>query len=449
MNHRNFFKSLQGRLTLQMLIIGVVPLMVVGLVVFVALSNSLSDFSRSLNDAEKVMGKDVVGESLTNEAHDVMREIDTYLHERMQDVLLWVADPTVMETARAGARKAEALGLVGLPIPEIEARMDKTRSMEVDPRADEYLKQLRTRSGHFKEIFYTEAHGFNVALTNLTSDFVQSDEKWWQVAWEKGIQVGQVAYDASAGVFSVDIAARIDDPATGERLGVMKAVLDISAVQAAASSLAIRIKDAEVLIVNSDGLLLADTASNHNPKFIMNQDFNLLTLGYLPAEYGLRGARGLQGYVLYPRPIRQVATEGGVVTGYSGSASRVFYADIPGFEGFGWAAIVEQPQATAFAPLNSLSVLEQRMVTLRDSISLIVALVAVLAAGMSAGLALLLARTIVRPVARLTELAEKVSLGEVDVTMEKETDDEIGDLTDSFNRMVAAVKFFKLESQVL
>ncbi len=447
MNHRSFFRSLQGQFTLRMLVIGVLPLVVVGLVVYVALSNSLGDFSRSLSDSEKAMEVDVVGANLTNTATEVMREIDTYLHERMKDVLLWVADPTVVETARAGARKAEAHGLVGLPIDQIEAQMAETRSLQVDPRADDYLKQLRTRSGHFKEIFFTEAHGFNVALTNLTSDFVQSDEKWWQVAWEKGIQVGKVNYDESAGVFSIDISARIDDPATGERLGVMKAVLDITAVQAIASTAATRIKDAEVLVVNGDGLLLADTHSNHDSKFIMNKDFNLLTLGYLPAEYGLRGSRGLQGYVLYPRPIRQVATEGGAVAGYSGSAGRAFYVDVAGFEGFGWAVIVEQPRATAFAPLDRLTALEQRMAGLRNSISLMVTLVAVLAAAMSAGVAVVFARTIVSPVTRLTELAEKVSLGEVDVIVEKETDDEIGDLTDSFNRMVAAVKFFRLESQ--
>ena len=54
---------------------------------------------------------------------------------------------------------------------------------------------------------------------------------------------------------------------------------------------------------------------------------------------------------------------------------------------------------------------------------------------------------IIRPVKRLTDVAERVSLGDLAVKVEHTTDDEIGDLEDSLARLVTAVKFFKAESE--
>ena len=37
------------------------------------------------------------------------------------------------------------------------------------------------------EILLTEANGYNAITTQRTSDFVQSDEAWWQNAWRDGL----------------------------------------------------------------------------------------------------------------------------------------------------------------------------------------------------------------------------------------------------------------------
>jgi methyl-accepting chemotaxis protein len=57
-----------------------------------------------------------------------------------------------------------------------------------------------------------------------------------------------------------------------------------------------------------------------------------------------------------------------------------------------------------------------------------------------------LARAILVPVEHLQSVAESVSLGNLDVTVHRYSEDEIGDLADSFSRMVTAVKFFRLEA---
>ena len=57
-----------------------------------------------------------------------------------------------------------------------------------------------------------------------------------------------------------------------------------------------------------------------------------------------------------------------------------------------------------------------------------------------------LSHAILDPVDHLKNVAESVSLGNLDVAVRRYSDDEIGDLADSFSRMVTAVKFFRMEA---
>jgi methyl-accepting chemotaxis protein len=59
-----------------------------------------------------------------------------------------------------------------------------------------------------------------------------------------------------------------------------------------------------------------------------------------------------------------------------------------------------------------------------------------------------LARAILVPVEHLKQVAENVSLGNLAMQVHRYSDDEIGDLADSFSRMVTAVKFFRMEAEL-
>ena len=58
-----------------------------------------------------------------------------------------------------------------------------------------------------------------------------------------------------------------------------------------------------------------------------------------------------------------------------------------------------------------------------------------------------LSTQILGPVNHLRDVAENVSLGNLDMAVRRYSEDEIGDLSDSFGRMVAAVKFFRMEAE--
>ena len=60
--------------------------------------------------------------------------------------------------------------------------------------------------------------------------------------------------------------------------------------------------------------------------------------------------------------------------------------------------------------------------------------------------ALIVARTMIEPLRRLKNATEKISKGNLEVDLGISSSDEIGELADSFERMVAAIKFFREQS---
>jgi methyl-accepting chemotaxis protein len=87
-----------------------------------------------------------------------------------------------------------------------------------------------------------------------------------------------------------------------------------------------------------------------------------------------------------------------------------------------------------------IDVTSRRAVRLSIGVSLIGMLLGVI-------MSYTLSRAILIPVDHLKDVAENVSLGNLEIAVRRYSDDEIGDLADSFSRMVTAVKFFRMEAQ--
>lgn len=84
------------------------------------------------------------------------------------------------------------------------------------------------------EVFVTDLWGVNVCMSRQTSDFVQSDEDWWQMAFQDiqtlnlvdpQFNVSSISYDDSAGNWSVSASKVISQE--GTPVGIMKAVFAV------------------------------------------------------------------------------------------------------------------------------------------------------------------------------------------------------------------------------
>ena len=428
MNKRSYFRSIRGKITNRVLLVGIVPMLIIGVLAWLSLSQLTNNVSDELKDGEKILLDKVVGNNLISVSGQIAAQIDAFMLERISDAISWSVAPAVLEAATAAAVLHKKEGLNEMLIRDVEARFTGEKSYNISPKANAYLKTQISRSKHFGEAFFTDSNGFNVALTNPTSDFVQRDENWWKTAWENGLSVGEVEFDDSAGIWSVEISVRIDDPASGHSLGVMKTVLGVSLIQELSDAGVKGIEKGSVTVVNSDGLLLAETDTNHVRSRIMNSDVNFRK----SKEPSIKNALGgdASGYVIGEQS----------VLGFAHSAGAELYSEtVDRFSGFNWVVLVQQPTSVALAPIQGLTAVQNRLAESQKNILLILAIVTVVIFILAIIVAGLLAKGITVPLLQLSEHADAISKGDMSRTIDINSDDEIGDVADSLKRLMTSL----------
>ncbi len=92
----------------------------------------------------------------------------------------------------------------------------------------------------------------------------------------------------------------------------------------------------------------------------------------------------------------------------------------------GWTLAIQQDKAEAFRDL--------RWAQTVMSLILVVAVLLVVLCALATG------RTIARPITKLTEAADRISVGDLDVEIASQRNDEIGDLADAIGRMQESIR---------
>jgi hypothetical protein len=86
----------------------------------------------------------------------------------------------------------------------------------------------------YAEIFVADAQGLVIGATNRTSDYYQADEDWWVQGYAEGrgkAFYGEIEYDESAMSESIPVYLPVMDSQTGRAIGVVKAVVDVTAIK--------------------------------------------------------------------------------------------------------------------------------------------------------------------------------------------------------------------------
>ena len=268
------------------------------------------------------------------------------------------------------------------------------RSVTENEFANELREFQEAFPGHV-ELFVTDKFGANIAATNRTTDYYQGDEEWWQVAYSQGqgnIYIGQPEFDESIQVYSLILAIPLTFE--GEIAGVFRSTLDVSTLiqnlgqTTAGDSTAIDLRIANDILLNGDPLDQIDLA---------NVDRVMGTF----EEIVYRGE---------PRFVSQER----VLT----SASSPVYEAI---SQLGWSVIVHRDLDDALAPVQQ----QTRVITL-------VALLITILVGI---LGLVASQRLAEPILSLTAVTGQVAEGDLSIRAHITTQDEIGTLATSINRM--------------
>ena len=212
---RNEGRTLKSQIVIMFLLIGLSPLFSASILAFYSSQKTLNE---------------VVGTIERDFAIEAMNKID----REMENIRLLVENWTSFEN-----RKVLVNAVTEAQKKSYDQLFEEwNRDGLTSTPGAEFLKNLQqTNPNQFKEIFLTDLRGYVVAATDKTSDFDQGPgddppfgEKWWAAAKEKGEHIGEIGFDESAGVYSVDVnmSVKADDD---ETVGIMKVVYSVENIQ--------------------------------------------------------------------------------------------------------------------------------------------------------------------------------------------------------------------------
>ena len=261
------------------------------------------------------------------------------------------------------------------------------------------------------EVFITDRYGASIGAYTYVpsganylgrpSDYDQSDEAWWQAAYNNGVgkvYIGVPEYDESVKATTIIIAIPILQLNTGETLGILRTTISLKALE---DFLTTKIGETGEIDLIFPG---------ESPQHLHAGIFEPVDLQLVDELDNAKSNFFSMVYEGVPSFVSQATVFGG----------PKYVNDL------GWRLVLHQPEKEAVAPVAE----QTRAVTI------LAVVIALMVAGIAGGLSQVLAA----PVSRLTVVAEKVAGGDLSVQAQVESEDEIGRLASTFNKMTGELK---------
>ncbi|HBB32615.1 MAG TPA: chemotaxis protein CheD [Cyanobacteria bacterium UBA9273] len=401
------------------------PLGLAGLVSYGVVSQRTQQQTQQLLKSEALLASDVVNELL----------------EEAQKIPATVAkNPLVINATRATATAAQTGKITNLPIDQVEQSFSATKVLQSNQTLNDYLKKT-AEIGEFAELFFTDKYGFNVAYSNPTSDFVQRDESWWQnVKTGKNGQFIEPIFDKSADTFGVELSQSITDLNSGEFLGVVKGVLPATAFGSVLNNLLeeLKIADSQVvqlLAIKEDGSVAVinsvGTENANNSQDVLGGTAVAESAKHLIASLQSQNSEFGQGASNNRLPVKGLKIE----SIKSKLGEQLLSAK---FEHDGRTYLILSVPKTNWVVAVSMELSELRASARQAALTF--SLGFLLLGGAIAAAIVFLARRLATPLKQLSDTAEQVIAGDLNVQAELVGATELQVLAQGFNNLVTGVK---------
>lgn len=276
---------------------------------------------------------------------------------------------------------------------------------DIDPEYSTYMDNFAVEQG-FAEIFVTDARGYTYASSeSIPGDFLQYDEGWWvdTRATEDGIFY-EFGYDDSTGQFLMDICVEIN-LLNGTFVGIIKAGLDIGIISDKLIAM-VDSEEIEIFSIDTNG----DFFMHNTESLVGTQASETMSL-----TYGGNDA------------LLELITTGSAISGkttikINNSYYRTSFDTV---ESFGISILAVKNQAILDATIT-----QQTLVSV---------IIAVAVAVVVAVISFFVSRIFTKPIIKLKETANKISAGEYVLPERYDTNDEIGELSESFSKMTQQI----------
>lgn len=379
--------TLGAKLTVYLWLFSLVPLGVVSWLAYVSSHDSLQE---------------VIGSGLEQTAYQATNKIDRLLFFVKEDVTSWAASEIVRSANSEDARQG------------ISA----------------FLAKVKRQYGVYSALYCIDARGNIVASSNSDTGIRNvSDEDWYRdMLGRKETVVHGLQYDSNDYVFSIEISAPIfDGEIPGKVIGFLSARFNWSELNdlIADISIAGRLQDEQgyAVLLDKSGYVISgpDFLFEESETIDQLSSRNFVRDGWQSASLALSGSTG---------QLAEETSEGRhFLVGYSSTRG---YRSLPGL---GWAMLVVQDHAMAFAPIYDLR---------KDSLFIIGFVIF-----LSAITASIVSTKFTQPIRYLTTAAGAFERGNYDYDISIHSRDEIGILADALRAMIKAIKTAEAKVQKL
>ncbi len=280
------------------------------------------------------------------------------------------------------------------------------------------------------EVFVTNKYGATVAATNITSDYNQSDEIWWQSAYNTGqgaVYISQPVFDESIQTLSLEIAIPVyaQDKSV---LGVLRSTLNLNVLVPVLQSsdvtssglIEIYLPDGRELELQKKGngkVEIKIELSTEDVLTTLSGDSIFTNKIFSGDEFLASGGKPVLISQFFVSPLENTASSNAI-------------------KKLNWSVVTIQDREEALQTVSDTSRTSQ--------------LIGLGAIAFASLLAVVMTQYLTKPIVRLTQVAEQISAGKLQTRAEFEAPDEIGQLADAFNKMTSQLRetLLNLEQRV-
>jgi HAMP domain-containing protein len=247
----------------------------------------------------------------------------------------------------------------------------------------------------------------------MTSDYYQADEQWWIEGRELGVYIGNVVFDDSSGIYSTTIAIRIDDE-EDNFVGMLKAVWNIQEI--------FDLLDSSQFFAGQD---IYESQSTHlldgNGRLLYSTD----TFQFLENKSRWLSLFQKNNEISYCILTNDNYQENEKLVAYDYSSVLDQYAH------HDWILAIDFDTADIFSPVYNL----------RDMI--VISIIVILLIGLA--ISYMLSRMISKPIIKLRDITKEISKGDFNANISINSNDEIGELSQSFQKMMVEIKKSRIQ----
>lgn len=402
---------------------------------------SIAGYAITQNRAQSQINTQLEGQTLLTSAG-----VSDVIEQELETLESLAISPFIQNLAEAAADVAEQADLPEESVEALETRFSADKQVNSNQALNNYFIQLAETEG-FAELLLTERHGFMVGYNRTPSTFVQYRDTWWQQGRAQSEWISDPETDESVGAFGVSLSQRIGDPDTDEFLGVLKGFVSSSSFD----FLTRYLQDAG--ITGSQRVQLLDVSSG----------FTLATFSEEGAAVPVDTSDALQ--VIGGRTVGEVAAQViEAVQGVQGTSVEDLTSRLQGIESVRNLQVRQLPGDEAgqgfvisfgfddkHYALSTVPNLDWVAIASMDIAEIraqgrgllgVFSLIAALLGGVAAVITVGLSNRLSSPLNDLSEKAQQVSAGDLNVMADPKGTVETQNLAQTFNELVQRVKGF-------